>query len=72
MDETMRYVVTTFRYMKDIKRKGILAINEWIYDHLEYPDSVSRYIREARNTGNDLVSVSTVGSARGDRKPTII
>jgi len=62
MPEILKDVKSTFKNMKKVINRNNMKINDWIFDHMEYPDSVSEYIKDVRPSSLNTEAFSTIVS----------
>lgn len=65
LGSTVQYIKAAFKYIKQIKTLEKFEINEWLFDHLEYPDSVADMVKEARSILSEKLAFNTISSQRG-------
>jgi hypothetical protein len=59
---TLQHIESVFKYLKEIRTLEQLLINDWLFDHLEYPDSLTLCIKEARKILSDKTAFNTIST----------
>lgn len=64
MTETLYYIKSSFKHLKEVSKKYAFQINDWLYDHMEYPDSLTGYIKDVKPLTMDISCMSTTVSTK--------
>ena len=49
VDQALNSITKIFTNLKKIRNIQTLLITDWLFEHMEYPDSVSRLVKEAKD-----------------------